>query len=376
MPPPKSAPITYLDAIRVPLLVQRVICLSPFRRRGDRLVSSAAITCYSVLYLAAFLATITVSSVLIYADEFAWHATIRHGYLWVIISTFEVIFTMTTYPVLLVYALLARNLQMETMMFVDALDGKLRRVFGVDLNRFYVGFVRRQNAELFAWLLYFAVMYAILTAVMQTNGFSSVGFALFAFTYQMEQCSTGLLSWSITNSMKVLWSKFGTLRRVQRQLMRAADAGQFAGAGGAVQLKRQLAVLMRTFKDLCDVIDKMSERMGALFVLRYAHDFTLVTSQCYLVYWLLAENGTAMGGSTWALLGSVVLWMWQNVARIGLTALWASWTVEEVSIGWLGGWWAASIDGRHFIIQAYRCGHAIVRSSCSTMDDDIQHMVS
>lgn len=347
--PPRGAPLTYLDAIRVPLYVQRIIGLSPFERRGDRLATSAAITCYAGLYLAAFLATIIASTVLTYTDELAWHETLRHGYLWVIISTFEVMFTLTTYPVLLVFALLTRAVQMDIMMRLDAVDRQLGRVFGVDLTRFYVGFVRRQNAELYAWLLYFGVTYAILNAVLRTYGFDSVGFMLFAFTYQMEQCSTGLLSWTITNTMKVLWSKFVTLRRVQRQLMRADAAGEFAGAAGTLQLKRQMAVLMRTFKDLCDVIDRMSESLGALFVLRYAHDFTLVTSQCYLVYWVLTENAASMGGCTWALLASVLLWMWQNVARIGLTTLWASWTVDEVGIGMRVAWRSVvGFDGRYF----------------------------
>lgn len=336
-PPSADRSLTYLDAIRVPLAVQRIICLSPFCRRDNRLVTSAAITIYAWLYIITYLVVVALSSVLTRADEFAWHATFRSGgYLWAIISTFEVLFALTTQPMMLVYSQLKRAEQMNTMMQIDVLDVRLRRVFAVDLNGFYTGFVRVQNAQLFAWLLYVAIMCTIENALMSRYGFDSTGVMLFAIAYQMEQCTTAVLAWSITNTVKVLRSKFVTLRTVHGRLMLAADAGEFAGAEGALQLKRQLAELMRMFKELCDIIDRMSESVGALFVMRYAHDFTLVASQCYLVYWLLTENGGDLGADVWPLLTGVLLWMWQSVARIGSTALWTSWTVDEVCRGFYG----------------------------------------
>lgn len=322
---------TYLDAIRVPLRVQRLFGLSVFVHTADnQLRTSASITIGACLYIIAYLLAVVVSLLWIRSAGVDWPLARRHGYLWLIIATFEVGFTVGTYPVLLAFSLYTRPVQMAVLLRLHRLDERLSDTFAVDRRPFYARLVRNQNRQLIAWLLYYALLSGLLTALMSAHGYDAAGFALFAAAYQLEQCTTGLLTWTITNCVHVLADQFGALRTVQRTLMMRPPP-PLADADGRTQLKRQLAVLMATFRDVCELIEQISDNMGAVFVLRYAHDFTLVTSQCYLVYWIVLENGARMDAATWALLGSVLLWMVQNVVRIGLTAMRMSQAVDEVS---------------------------------------------
>lgn len=344
--------ISYLDVIRLPLLIQRVLCLSPFRRcRHDpqRLVTSVDITLYSCVYTAAYVLTVVVAVLMIRSDTIDWRsAPFRQGYLWLIIGGFELSFTFVTHPLQLLFAQLTRDTQIRLLMHIVSLDERIRRTFDWSFDAFYASRIRRQTVEIGVWFCYFAALHGCLSAMMHAYGFSSAGFQLFALMYQLEQATTGLLSWTITNTLMVLCTKFETLRLVHGQMtMRSVlvsgmatmttngggcDGGQLGRRDDAQRMKRQLASLMKMFKELCDLIDALNDNMGAQMVLRYAHDFTMLVSQCYLIYCVVLENGWHMDASMWALVASTMLWMVQNVLRIGLTAMWAAKTVDEVKL--------------------------------------------
>lgn len=391
--------LTFLDVIRYPLFLQRFLCLSPFRRcRNDpqRLVTSVGITLYSWMYIVTYVLLVIVAVLMIRAGTIDWQsAPFRQGYLWLIIAGFELSFTFVTHPLLLLFALIKRDTQISMMMHINSLDERIRRTFDWSFDAFYTSKIRIQTLQMCVWFIYFAVLHGCQMAMMFTHGFSSAGFQLLMTMYQIEQSTTGLLSWSTTNTLKMMTSKFKTLRLVHAQMtMRTVlvsgmttmttnggvdfDGGQFhQQRDDALRMKRQLASLMKMFKELCDMIDTLNDHMGAQMVLRYAHDFTMLVSQCYLIYCVVLENGWQLDAQMWALVATTMLWMMQNVLRIGLTAMWAATTVHEV--GPVSSHCPQIIHLfalSHENTQAYHCGYNIVNTTCSPVDKDTQHMAS
>lgn len=302
-------------------MVQRIFCLSPFVRSGNQLATSTSLTVYSWIVIVGYVVAIAASIVQINANGFDW-LDLSQGYLWIIIVCFELFFTIVTFPILLVYCQYAKQLQMQTLMKIVHLDQVLIDEFDANFNPVYLRQMISQRVEIFIWSSYFAYIYVVLHGVLHKHGLTLLGFYTFALAYVLEQYVSGLLFWSISNSASILRSKFAMLKQIQQHVHRHPYTN-------ATVTKRKLSTLMSTFKDICAIIDLISQSVGSMCVLRVAHDFTLMTSQCYLIYYFMTESG---GTVEFVPVMNIMIWMLQNVVRIGMIAFTMSWTVDEVSI--------------------------------------------
>lgn len=320
----KSCHINLFDAIKFPLFIQRILCISPFVRNGKHLVSSQITTAYSLCVIVGYILAIVFSVLQIHSNGFGW-LDLSQGYLWIIIVCFELIIAVVSFPVVILFCLLSKHLQIELLTEIVRIDDVLIKEFGVDFNPIYLQFVHRQRGEMLICSIYFVYIYYTLHLVMQNHGLTLLGYYTFALAYILEQYVCALLFWSLSNSALLLRSKFVILNQIQEILYRNPY-----DKNNAKVTKRKLSNLMVTFKDVCMIIDFISKSVGSMFVLQMAHDFTLLTSQCYIIFYILTKKNN--GDMAIFVVANLLVWMMQNVMRIGLTAIAMSRTVDEVEV--------------------------------------------
>lgn len=359
--------LTYLDCVAVALRWQQLACVSPYRRLHDTLATSKALTMYSCTFIGFYVLFVAVVILDVKANvgQVALQKILSYGYLAIVITVAEVTYTLFTYPWFLVFTQFTRQLQMSTLKRIVDLDALLIGEFQLDLQPYYRRLIQKQRVELAAGLVYFSIMFGFLLWLLEWFGFRTLGFRLFAVLYIVEQSSTGLVSWSFTIATHVLFSKFVHLGRVREILLEEKDA---------FTLKKRLALLMGSFRDMCDLIENINSDMGILVVTRVVHDFTLVLSQSYMLFWLVRTTPMwQFYGGYGVVLVAGVLWMLQNMTRLLNSTSEAARAVEEVS----RGFFLRRNDKKQlYILQAYTCANLILRSQYRVMDDDIQHMAS
>lgn len=307
--------------MKFPLLVQRIFCISPFIRDGKNLVSSQLLTAYTILVIIGYIVTIALSILQIQSRGFDW-LDLSNGYLWIIIVCFELFFTVISFPILLFLCLVSKNKQMQLMTAISKIDDALIDEFDVNFHPVYLKFVISQRMQLFVCSTYFAYIYYTLRKALASHDLNTLGFHTFAVAYILEQYVSGLMFWSLSNIALILRSKFTLLKQIQEQMYHHPEEN-------ATMAKRKLSCLIVIFKDICQIIDMISQNVGSIFVLRMAHDFTLLTSQCYIIFYILSKNRTENGI---IVVMHMFVWMLQNVLRIGLTSVMMSYTVDEVSL--------------------------------------------
>lgn len=319
-------PLTYLDSIAEPIFVQLLICISPFRRQGESLVTSTSITVYSCIYIFVYVMSAIVAILNIQAtvSQVALQDILSYGYLTLVIAVLELAYTLCTFPMFLIAMQFTRQMQINVLLRIAKIDALLIAEFPeLDLQPFYVRLMRKQRIEMSLGAVYFAFMSCMLMWLLELFHFRSFGFQLFAVIYIVEQTSTGLVSWSYTNAVHVMWARFCHLGRAQEIIQEDASA---------IVLKRRLSVLMGTFRDSCDLIESINGDMGLLLVIRVGHDFTLLLSQSYMLFWLIrtADMWQLFSGYG-VLMMAGALWMVQNVMRLLGSTFWTSRVVDEVS---------------------------------------------
>lgn len=332
---PNVSRITFWEVIKCPYYLQLIAGISPYVRKGNQLVSTTLVNVYSTLLIVLFVFFVTVSIRLIRDEGFEW-LNFNHGYLWIIIVCFELTFTVITFPIMLVYCQFSKREQIWFIIKIEEIDSLLIDEFEVSFNQLYSSFRIRQYVELGGSSLYYIIIYLVLRSILQFYELTSIGFELFSIVYVWEQAISGLMTFSFMNSSIVLSSKFAMLKQIQQTIETNVCLS-------ASVTKRKLSILMTTFKDVCQIIEMISQQTGVVLILRYSHDFTLLTSQCYMIYFLLTEYQDEW---TMKKLMTFLVWMVQNVVRIGLTSYRMHSTVSEVR---MGTYCNKRIDGLHFL---------------------------
>lgn len=316
----KSCRLNFMDTIQFALTVQRIFCISPFVKDGKTLVASQLLTGYSIVAIVSYVIAIVFSILCIKSQGFDW-LDLSQGYLWIIIVCFEIVFTIVSFPILLLVCLVSKHRQIQLLSDIARMDEVLIAEFGVTFNPVYLRFVVSQRVEIFLCSTYFVYIFLLLHGALQNHNLTSLPFYVFVVAYILEQYVSALLFWAISNTALMLRSKYVVLTQIQDKMFRNPHVD-------ITVTKRKLSTLMASFKDICFLVDLISQNIGAFFVIRMAHDFTLLTSQCYLIFYILTKN-TSSRAITVVL--HLVVYMMQNVMRIGVTTVTMSRTVDEVS---------------------------------------------
>lgn len=310
----------FFDSQRVQLFLQTFYGMTPFVRRENRMVASGWMIVYSSLILLTYviLVSICISDLLSELSEWS----LNGGYLWVIIVSFELMFTNAAFPLLILHSLVFKKRQMDFYNKILDIDERLQQHFKMNLRPLHKAIQTRNIGTAVLCFAYYGGVSAIMTLAFFKFDSSSKGVALYSFVYQFEQMATGMLSSSIINTTLILRSRFRLLQLAHPLLLSGKDVS-------TTTRKLRFSVWLFTFKELCSLVDSISENVGVILIVRVAHDFTLLTSQCYLIFWIYIDN---TGTDKFLYVCLVLYWMLQNLVKIGVTALVNQVTINEVHI--------------------------------------------
>lgn len=312
--------VTIFESIKFPLFLQRIIALSPFIQHGTELLSSWWSTIYSYVFLLSYLVTMLFSLYCLNAQNYEWVER-SGGYLWTIIVYFEILFSNIAYTVMLIALERNKNQQIWFLNQIHEWDELCRVEFQIAFTNSYNRLRIRQYIELSLCVLYYGLIFLIIHIKLYSLDVYSVGVILFTVTYMTEQFSSGLMTWTVFNSVRLLYSKFHLLQEMQQNQFTTVHKHNLS------LCKRKQLIIFKAFKKLCNAIDVLSREMGSIVIVRCAHDFTLATSQCYMIYWILLDN---TGDEKYEFVLSVALWMAQNFFKMGGIAMVCHKTINEV----------------------------------------------
>lgn len=306
----ESKDTTFLDVLKYPLLLQQVNCLSPFTIKDKRLVPNLFLSLYAYTYIILYIFTVITSIWMIRRENEVWVKN-TSSYLWIAIICCELLFTNLLYPFMIIYLERHKQDQIFFLNNLMDLDALLQQEFNWNFSKFYTQHQFRQHIELSISILYYNTLYINLLYVMHNLGHGSLGMFLFLSTYHLEQCSTGITSWTIINSIRILESKFTALKHIQNIVFNTSFESKLTR-------KRKIGELLRIYKRLCFVINEISWKIGSILIVRYAHDFSLSTFQCYYIYWCLVNDKSTHKVEN---VLATSIWMTQNFVKMGWTSL-------------------------------------------------------
>lgn len=182
----------------------------------------------------------------------------------------------------------------------------------------HADFRRRSWTFLSIGFTYYWAITAIFAFGMYKQNLFEFGIIWYSMAYQAEQQSTGLLFSAMITSLHLVKMRFGELQRLWSQsilfkLSMQQDGGQITELFTTenIAIKCDISVWMCIFKELCSLIDLLSETWGVVLIVRMMHDFTLLVSQMYVIYWILTSAQYNL-----AFVMIVTFWMLQNVIKI------------------------------------------------------------
>lgn len=321
-----------LNSIRYLVGIQTFFCIAPYCIRGGRVITSAFTTIWCIVVGCGFLLVVWYSA----QTSLAAHPINMHfqnGYLWGIIAMFELTFTNVAYPALVAHAFVTRRQQMRFLNQIATMDEELESELGVSAGLMNQRLRLAVMSFMFVTFVYFNTLWFGLIIQLGTMRHTfDFGVLMFLICNQMEQFVMGLLTWSMVTHMMLLRCRFKLLRQVHLPVQYKKGLELVDVRAIRIRMVRSLSV----YKRLVVLMDDFSRIMGNVMLLRFAHDFTLLVSQMYIVYYILSVYEPNHFQS----IVFVVLWSLQNVVKILVTALAAHLTVLEVRCAvtdWSGG---------------------------------------
>lgn len=320
------------DGLSVTFAVQRFFGVFPLKRQGNEIVNSVFASIYSVasvimyycmLALAFHVLSIErttekVQSVRQSDDDFS------KSYLMIVIAVFEIIFNNVGICVITTFSHIKKNAH---ILF-------LRKVSDVDLViinelKMHINYQRMRVTCYTSFMIifsYYAIFNSLLFYKLHDFGYLTMGIAFLVTLYQFEQSITAITTWTYINYVMLLSRRFGLIRKCQEDMVKEKKMLLKNGMKFSENVP-MLSMLLMTYKELCSCIDVLNDLSGSILILRIAHDFTLTTSQVYLISWIIMDN---YGEDKFELAFAIFLWMFPNLVKMGLTTLLTDITVEEV----------------------------------------------
>lgn len=306
------------DALKPTMFLQRVYCISPFQRVGNLLEPSLISSIHGLISVILYYALLVYSACLIIENGNVV-PFFRKSYLWAVIGGFEMLFNNAGLIVLMILCALKKNQQLTFLNQIYDIDKIITKEFRMEIR--YNSLYLRNIAAVFLCLIYYTGLAVLVLYFLNEYGLTSFGLYVFAFLYQYEQIYSGTMSLTYINYVLLIRERFTILKNIQIQLTNESAASYESNV-------LMTSKLFLTYKDLCSLIELVNDNYGIILIIRTAHDFTLTTSQVYLISWVFMDSAVA---NKIELVTCITLWMIQNIVKIGLTTLSAELTVKEVN---------------------------------------------
>lgn len=307
------------DSLKPTMILQRVYCISPFQRVGNLLRPSLILSIYGIISLIVYYILLVYSTFLIikFGNVLPFF---QKSYLWAVIGGFEILFNNAGFVVLIILSEFKKNQQLSFLNRIYEIDMVIAKDFQSEMK--YRNLYLKNILAVLLCLIYYGGLTTFVLLFLHGFGLTSFGLYMFAFLYQYEQICSGTMSLTYINYVLLIRERFRILKNVQIQLTNESSIGNKSNLF-------KISKLFLTYKDLCSLIELINDNYGIMLIIRIAHDFTLTTSQVYLISWIFMDSSVT---NKTELVVCITLWMIQNIVKIGLTTLSAELTIKEVIV--------------------------------------------
>lgn len=308
------------NSLKISLFIQRVYCLSPFYLSGSKLQTPWPIQAYIHIYLAVYIAIIAIS--VYYLQIFATlKQFLPSGFMWIALSGCEFFLTNITFVLVVVFLNAKRIIQMNLLHRIATVDNRMHRHFGVEVN-----FWRLRRYNNIAWivmLLYYQGFAVVVTIIVIRSNL--IRLIPFVFAYQFQQATASGFTFLLVNYMLILRARIVLVRDVFNAIWKEYAIAVNRRQKDAVL--QRLSVTYQVFKELCELVQVIDGAFGLVALVRIAHEFTLLNTQLYLVFWIARDVQDF--SDLWYIVMALV-WMLPNVIKIGCTTVTVESTLSEV----------------------------------------------
>lgn len=319
------------DALTVTFNVQRFFCIFPFKRKGNQIIPSLLAACYSlvsiIFYACALILAIYVLSIeqaTVRVQSVQSERSLSKSYLMIVIAIFELVFNNIGVFVIVSFSHIKKNNQILFLQKLYDIDLVIMDELKMNINY--------QRLRLICWSAYLTIFAYYITLnvylfyKLHTFESLSFGVAFMATLYQFQQTTTAITTWAYVNYVNLICNRFVLIRNVQEDLF--VEKKMLLGSGHKyTENVSLLSTLLTSYKELCSCIDVLNNLSGSILILMIAHDFTLTTSQVYLIIWIIMDN---YGEDKFELAFAVFVWMFPNLLKMGFTTLFTDMAVDEV----------------------------------------------
>lgn len=321
------------DGLSITFIVQRYFSIFPLKRQGNEIVHSFFATIYSIFSAICYFSLLALALYVMYTEQMTKSVrTARRqsdenfskSYLIVVIAVFELIFNNVGIIVMIAFSHLKKNCHMLFLRKLYDIDLIIVNELKMDIN------YRQLRVKCYVAYTMIFTYYTFLMCYVfsKLNDFRHLtpGVGLLTLLYQFEQSATGIMTWSYISYVMLLYHRFVFIKQCQENVVKERDILLKSGIGYTENIP-VLSTLLVTYKELCSCIDVLNDLSGSILILRIAHDFTLTTSQVYLISWIVMDNN---GEDKFDMIRTICFWMFPNIVKMVLTTLLTEKTIDEV----------------------------------------------
>lgn len=323
------------DSLSLVLFFQHIFGVSPFKRllsenqNGERkyFKTSILITMQShfPFYITIFQLIFTFFYVFTNTKRLVQQTVILddRGEMVQVISMVVISITTFYYVVCLATAFWNRSNQIKLLLLFNSIDKRLIRCPLLNINMNYKHYYQRAKIELFTIFFYFFVVQTFcFYFVFKENSTSFFINILYVLTNLLQSVSTIMNCYSFTNYVKLI------RLRAEMLITKLTTTIKTCNSSDEKHLNDLLKVIFKTYKNLLQSIHIINDIFGLTNLIGITQDFTVVTAQCFLVFYILRDDQqrTEKFGYVIAMLS----WMTPSILKIIIISINCEATIQKV----------------------------------------------
>lgn len=236
--------------------------------------------------------------------------------------------TLLSYIYFVVSAFLNRKKQIELLEKILEVDNYMKSSFNIKVNH-----VLYRNLSIFVLsviTIYYNVV--ILPAVVIGTFREIISQGLVLLAYMVQSTSSGVFAFGYYHYVFLIQQRFATintslveLREMDKQPKQKVGKRQMAKSNIKCQ---QMMHFTKLYKMLCSSIEDMNDIFGFSMVINFAHDFTLLTTQIFMIFTIMRNE---LNWESIIRLAAVIIWLIPNFTKMSITCFMCHLTRNEVS---------------------------------------------
>lgn len=297
----------FWSAIRVALIVQRFFGISPFHLDStSKLITSKRTVAYSAVLLIIYMFCVSFATYTIWSSDVIVNVLFTHGYVFIVVSFIDLMFTKLSYIFIVVFSEANKHYQIQFYEKIKEIDSFMCTEFKRNINYELIGW--HNTIGLFIGLGYFQalVLYVSLKLHLQ-NYLPTFGMVMFCIVFQYDQMAMFMNAWAFGNCVSMIKLRYQELLMALRQ--------QHSVQNGITAYKQLFIAVQLLNKNNCPI------------VVRYIHDFTIMTTQLYMLFWLMLGHSNTIRLSVFV---ALITFIMHNILKIGVTTWLAHLAMQQV----------------------------------------------